>query len=220
MSNKGTSLIKSDEAAKNLADIQEPKNYVPSLKITYQTSEHFGEGKANLGDFFLSDQSLGGTIQVTAISYRYQAIALEQESKSFLESLVMGEGDVPFRETKEFKAFCTKHKDDTVDYGIDILLYLPEHNLFGVLFAKKKLLKGGLLILEKGGNGNLLSIKTIPKAWEKRKWYELEVTPMGKKINLPDETDDKVEIYENQIISSISENDNNKQSNNKSGRKR
>ena len=208
--NKDTSLIPKS-AESNLANIAEPTNYIPSIKVTYQTSVHFGEKKADLGDFFLEDQSLGNEIQVTAIAYRYQAIALTKESKSFIESLVMGEGAVPFRDSKEYLDFVKKHADDDVAYGIDILLYLPEYNLYGVIFCKKKLLKGGLLILKLAGKGNLVSIKTIPKSYEKLTWYELEITSLGKKIEIPD-SDKKVEIYESQIVQPLTKEEKKKES--------
>jgi len=207
--NKDTSLIPKS-AESNLANIAEPTNYVPSIKVTYKTSTHFPD-KAKLGDFFLEDQSLGSEMQITAIAYRYQAIALTKESKSFMESLVMGEGAVPFRESSEYLNFVKKHADDDVAYGIDILLYLPEYNLYGVLFCKKKLLKGGLLILKYAGKSNLVSIKTIPKNWEKLEWYELEVTPLGKKVETPD-SDKKVEIYESQIVQPLTETEKKKES--------
>lgn len=215
--NKDVSLVVNEQAQKNLADIAEPVNYVPSIKITYQTSDHFAEGKAKLGDFFLDDQSLGNEIHVTALAYRYQAIALKKESSGFLESLVMGEGSIPFRETPEYLAFIKKYKDDTISYGIDILVYLPEHNLYGVLFCKKKLLKGGLKILELAGNNKVVSIKTVEKNWETKKWYELAITPLGRKIEAPS-SEDKIEIYESQIITTMDKSD--KKSTDNSGRKR
>ena len=198
MKNENTSLIPK-EAQDNLKKMGAPTNYVPSIKITYAISPHFSEGKAKLGDFYFNDQSLSNEIKITALTYRYQAIALDSDSKRFIESLILGESAVPFRETEEYQKFIVKHKDDEVQDGFDILVYLPEYKMFGVIFCKKKLIKGGLQILELAGNGNVVSVKTIPKKWESLAWYELEVKPTNQKVATPDS--EKVEeIYKNQII--------------------
>lgn len=188
----------------NITTMTEATNFIPSIKVTYAISDHFAQGKAKLGDFFLDDQSLGAEIKATALGYRYQAIALEKEGANFVESLVLGESETPFRDRKEYKSFIEKNNQHDIQDGIDILLYLPDHGLFGVLFTKKKLAKGGLQILENAGGGHVVSIKTIKKEWKKFTWFELEVNPTGEKIKI-EHSEEKIEIYKNQIIETIKE---------------
>lgn len=196
---------KDSQAEKNLATLDIPSTYVPGIKVTYAISDHFIQKKAELGEFYYNNElALGNTMQVTALGYRYQAMAIDKASKEFSESLVLAESDTPFRERKEYAEFCENHKADDIRDGVDILLFLPERNLYGVLFAKKHLLKGGLQILEKASNGSIVQVKTIPKEWKKFKWYILEVIPTGNKVEVP-RIEETLEIYNSQVIEASSE---------------
>ena len=192
------SLITSDSRS-NLTAMAESVSFIPSIKITYAISTHFQEGKAKLGDFYLNEQSLGNTIKATALGYRYQAIAIDKNTKDFLESLVLGESSTPFRERNEYQEFCKKHSTDDVADGVDILLFLPEHNMFGVLFCKNKLAKGGYQILEKGALGNIVVIQTDKKEWKKLSWFELIITPTSESVEVP-QMDEKLTIYNSQVL--------------------
>jgi len=195
------------QASKNLQAMDTPTNYIPSLKITYAISEHFIQQKAKLGEFFYNNElALGTSIKASAVGYRYQVIARDKNSKDFVESLVLAESDTPFRMRDEYKDFCKQNvKHDIID-GVDILLFLPDHNLYCVLFCRKKLLKGGLQILEKGANGSIVKITTIPKSWKKLSWYVLEVQGLGEKVECPD-VDSKLEIYNSQTVEQSSTDD-------------
>ena len=185
-------------AESNLAAMDIPISYIPSLKITYKTSKHFEEGKAKLGDFFLNEQSLGSEIEVTALGYRYQAMARDKVTKEFQETLILAESKTPFRQRTEYIQFVKENerKCDIID-GIDVLLYLPKQNLFGVLFAKKKLQAGGLAILKVASEGKIAKIKTVPKEWKTFAWYVLNVVPTAEVV-LVEDAEEKLEIYTSQ----------------------
>ena len=208
MTEENTSLVPQDsKAEQNLQTMDTPTNYIPSIKITYAISEHFQQQKAKLGDFFYNnEQSLGNTIRATAIGYRYQVMAIDRETKDFLESMVLKESETPFRERKEYVDFCKQHVKDDIQDGVDILLFLPEFNLYGVLFCKKKLLNGGLQILKKAGNGNIVQIKTVKKDWKKLVWFILEVQGLGEKVETPD-IESKLEIYNAQTVEEAQKDD-------------
>lgn len=190
---------------KNLISMDTPTNYIPSIKLTYSSSEQFIQQKAKVGDFYYNNElTLGSSIKATALAYRYQVIAIDRESREFNGSLILGEHETPFREREEYVKFCQEHIDDIVEDGIDILLFLPENNLFAVLFAKKKLLKGGLSILQKGSNGNIVLVKSILKNWKKLNWLILEVNVTGEKVEVPN-IDEKLEIYNSQKAENITE---------------
>lgn len=187
--------IATTTAEKNLAAMDTPTTYIPGIKVTYGISEHFQQGKAKLGDFFYNNElSLGTSIVATAVGYRYQAMSIDKSSKDFVESLVLGESDTPFRQRPEYKAFCERNLTNDIIDGVDILLYLPEHNIYGVIFCKKKLLSGGLAILAKGSKGATVTINTVKKEWKKFVWFILDVKPTGKTVKV-DEADLKLEIY-------------------------
>ncbi len=198
---KDNALVpQNSQAQKNLQSLDIPTTYIPTIKVTYPISEHCMQQKANPGEFYYNNElSLGNTIQVTALGYRYQAMAIDKTTKEFVESLVLGENVTPFREREEYIAFCKSVFPADIQDGIDILLFLPEHNLFGVIFTKKKLLKGGLEILDKASDKKIVQVKTIPKNWKKFNWYILEVTPTGETVEIP-RIEETLEIYNSQTI--------------------
>jgi hypothetical protein len=174
------------------------ESYVPSLKITYALSDHFKQGKAKLGNFFLEDTDLGPSIKATALAWRYQFVALKDGE--FAGSLVVP-NTIDLENLwadSRVKDFTDKHGTD-VNHGIDILLYLPEQKVFAVLFCAKKLAKAAFPILENGGSGAVVSISTVAKEWKKFSWYELSVTPLAESVAVPPTSENAERTYLAQI---------------------
>lgn len=174
--------------------------YIPSIKITYGVSPHFLEGKAKLGDFFLDDQSLSPKLKVVVVGYRYQAMAITKSTKEFVENIICPEGDKPFRQRKEYIDFVAKHQKEGNDVtdGIDVMLFLPDYNVFGSFFGKKKTLSGVIKMLSLGGQGKVTHLETIKKEWRKFSWYELLVTDTGETISTIPHMEEKLLIYNSQ----------------------
>lgn len=199
ISNGDNSNLLSPNARKNLPMLVE-NTFVSPLKVTYKTSDHFAEGKAKLGDFFLEDVSLGSSIEAVALAYNYQVMALDHETKEFKESLILPESDIPFRDRTEYKNFVQKHAGEDIADGINVLVYLPNIQKFGSLFAKKKLLKGGLKLLELSNKTTICIIKTVEKTWAKNVWYVLDVTPTPNKVKEIEKLEDQLKIFNNQQV--------------------
>lgn len=194
-----TEAVPTEVAEQNLNAMSAPATFIPPIRITYALSKHFKEGKAKLGEFFYgNDLALGNTIKVTFIAYRYQAMAINKNSRDVEESLVLGEHAIAFRKRQEYINFCLNNKRHDIIDGIDLLLFLPEHNLFGVLFAKKHIYDGGLQIIRKASKGKIAQIKTKHQEYRSKEWYTLEVQGLDEIIEIPD-VEEKIEIYNNQI---------------------
>lgn len=198
-----TSLIK-PEHAKNVQSVKTPANFIPEIKITYKTSQHFGDGKAKLGDFFFEDTSLGQEISVVPIAYNYQAIARkrgEPGKGDFIDKLVLPESDLAFRDNPAYHEFSTKYNEADIEEGLLILLYLPDTNIFGVLFAKKFLAEGGFNILKSGGDYRVLKVKTEKQANKKqdRVWFTLSVSDTGRNLQNIENEEERVKIFTKSI---------------------
>lgn len=194
------SLITSEQ--KNALEMHSSSGFVPSIKITYALSQHFKDGKAKLGDFYLDETSLGGSIEATALNWRYQFVAIQQGE--FVESLVVP-NTIDLNnlwEDERVKAFKEKNSKCDINHGIDILLYLPKQDSFGVLFCSKKLAKAAFPILENADDGKIVKISTVKKEYKKFEWYELEVASTGGSVNVPS-PGAKTEVYLSQIVEEV-----------------
>ncbi len=202
----------SEEALVNLNSMAEPTTYIPSIRPTYTTSSQFKDSRAKFGDFWFEEQTFGNTIEATVVAYRYQAIGLKD--KEFQENLIMAESSIKFRECPEYLAFKERvmaWKDGALEDGVDLLLYLPEYKVFGVLFCKKKLYPGGLECLKKGTNGRLITIHGKRVDWKTFSWIVFVIGEKNERIEVPGNTGKKIEIYNSQIEKALSPEDKEKE---------
>jgi len=189
----------SEKNKENLTSMITDKSFIPGIKVTYKTSDQFVTQVAKLGDFFFDDQSLGGSIRGIALAYNYQVIALDSADKSFKDGLTLQESDTKFRDRKEYIEFCQRNAGDEIQDGINILTYLVDLEKFGSLFAKKKLLRGGLKFIEVSNKSRVCTIATVKKTWQKLEWYVLEVEPTKDILNV-DGVDEKLSIFNGQSV--------------------
>ena len=202
MSNELTITGASDAAISEMNDAGASTKFVPSLKITYGVSKHIGEDGSVPGDFFVDGKTLGKSITVCSLSYRFQAIAMTQDGE-FVESLVLtkaGKEDIRFKDREEYKRFMTANASNKVDDGFDQLLYIPETQQFGVFFFKKKLAKYAAPVMEGSKNGGLVNIKTVKKEWKSFSWYEVQPSQADGSVELPSNAQDVLNTYLAQAI--------------------
>jgi hypothetical protein len=185
---------------------QSSANYVPSIKVTYGISPHMGEDGAKPGDFFLDGKNLGSSPKMIPVGYRFQTVALDDDSGDFKESLILTKEkapDVRFKDRKEYLQFCKDNdtKDIKIIDGFDFLMYLPETNSFGVLFCSKHLAdkKAPSKINDCLNNGSVALINTVEQKWKKYTWYTLNVVVDDSTPELPEAAPKMLEIYYSQI---------------------
>jgi hypothetical protein len=186
-------------AKNNLSDMVTDKTFIPPIKVTYKTSDQFATQKAKLGDFFFEDQSLGSSIKAVALAYNYQVMALDSGDKSFKDGLTLPESDIKFRNRPEYVSFCQKNAGDDIVDGVNILTYLVDYEKFGSLFAKKKLLRGGLQFMEQSNKTTICTVTTVKKGFQKLEWYVLEVAITKDILNV-EGVDEKLAIFNGQSI--------------------
>jgi hypothetical protein len=182
----------------NLSAFTSTANFVPSIKICYSQSKVFKESKVKLGNWYIDETDLGNEIKVTALDYRIQFVALTKTG-DFKGSIVFGKNDEVHSDPK-YKAFVEQNKDNVVNDGIDILCYLPERNIFGVIFCSKKLKKAAMPILDNAGGGSVVTLRTRSNKYEKLEWYEVDVTPTADSVTVPDAAEDQLLTYKAQIV--------------------
>ncbi|MHA1790245.1 MAG: hypothetical protein ACTSXT_13615 [Candidatus Helarchaeota archaeon] len=125
------------------------KNFLDNLKLTYSSSDHFAERKAELGEFFFQDENLGHSINVYIPFYGYQILAMKDGGKSFGDCIVFPYTEKDYPENKKYKKFI---KDWTlpnvkIDQGIIFLVYIIEKEQCGAFFCKGTLLSAANKII-------------------------------------------------------------------------
>lgn len=167
--------------------------FIPPIKVTYQSSAAFGEGKAKVGDFFYNDCSLGNSIDVVYISHCYYSEAII--AQSWGDSIAFPKENLRWTQTQELLDFKNKHANaDKINTGLKILFYIPNLNSIGELFFKGMLagkshqMTGGISALIAGRSGKMINMTTrtepgnnvdAAKVKSKNKWCEIDVKYMG-----------------------------------------
>jgi len=219
MSQNGKEMIKTETTSlinqqqeKSIEQIKQPTSFIPSMSVTYKTSKAFEEGKAKIGDFYLEEQSLGTTISVVVLGYNYMCIA-RGETGEFIAKLILHPSDVSFRDNPQYIEFAKKHATDNLEEGVDILCFLPDHNLFGAFFAKKKLTEGGLEMLKMGGGQRILKVTTVKQTNKKETltWFTLSVNATPDTAETIKDKDEKLDVFKKSIVEDASEEENKSQ---------
>ena len=202
-----TSFLNENED-KSVAEIRTPPSFIPELKVTYKTSDHFAKGKAKLGEFFLDNQALGTKINVVLLDYRFQSIARkvkEPGKGSFVDKIILKRDGNSFYENPLYKEFKKKNEaqcGQEFEDGADLLLFLPDFNLFGALFGKKKLADGAYEILQKGGNKRVLNISTMHQQNKdaSRVWFTIDpVQATTTKLEKIEGEKERIEVFQKSI---------------------
>lgn len=176
--------------------------FIPNIKITYGVSGHVGEDGSQVGDFFLDGKTIGKSMVVHSLAYRFQALAIDKDDE-IIESIVLTKKDredIRFKDREEYKRFIYNNKSNKIVDGFDQLLFIPEINSFGVLFFKTKLAKASAPISNGSVNGGLVKLDTVKKEWKKYNWYEILVSHEEGTVILPENTEEILKIYFSQAI--------------------
>ena len=165
-------------------------DFIPYIKIISSNTKEFKAGKAKLGDFFCSNgTSLGSSIDVKYLSYRYK-ITVQDKTLQTIDSLIEGEGEIPFPERESYINFIKKYRGQKITDCVDLLLYLVDSGLFVVLQVKGKTRPTAYIMDSLGKSGSILNLTTKLVAPEKLSydWYEIEVVnknkPLDKEIEI------------------------------------
>lgn len=192
--------------ASNLFEIQEKEeessalkemsasDWIPRLSIGYATSDSVKHGKANLGDFVLSNEtSLGNKIKVVILSYRVHAAVVDKK-KNNIDShfYISRDYKEPLALHEEFQAFMNQPVGlgKEVQEGIDLFMYLPEHNSFAQLWCKKTLKRSANTCFAASRGGRVIEIATVMREnrARTRSWFELSTAQTGECVSGRGET--------------------------------
>lgn len=175
--------------------------FIPYIKIISSNTKEFKAGKAKLGDFFCSNgTSLGSSIDVRYLSYRYK-ITAQDKTLQTVDSLIEGEGDIPFPERESYIKFVQKYRGQKITDCVDLLLYSVDNGLFVILQVKGKTRPTAYIMDNLGKSGSILNITTKLIAPEKLSydWYEIEVVSKNKPLDKEIETTKALAYFTNTI---------------------
>jgi hypothetical protein len=174
-----------------------PINWIPSLAVCYPTHEAFKKGLAKLGEFILSGQtSLGNSLEVIVFDYRiHSRVKSTIDYKTILEFFVPSSYRGTLDDHEEYQAFIAQEcgKNEEIETGSDLFMYIPSQNTFATMFFKKTAAKDAEPIynLSKPG-ARVVRIHTVyvesPKN-KTRSWYNVCATPTNRAMvgsGLPD----------------------------------
>jgi hypothetical protein len=187
----------------------EGKDYLNSIKVTYTTSEAFKERKADVGDFFYREESMGNNIKVVPVAYAFQLICFTEEGE-FVDKLVLKDTGVAIKEREEYKEFHAKNgKGATrIKDGVLILLYLSDRKEFCEFFCSGGLLRGSIKLLDLADEEKEFNLFTVLVEKGKRTYVNLSCTETGKTFKLEDIEKAKMLLTDKEIVNDDEEKSN------------
>jgi hypothetical protein len=162
-----------------------PAAWIPALSIAYAVSDSFKKGIAKEGDFVLANQtSLGNSVEVICFDYRIHSIIFNTEETKFVDEFFIPstyKGKLASHEEYQKFLATTLKKDEEIQEGTDLFLYIPSQTAFATMFFKKMLARDAEPIYAASKPGGRLvklhTVQTISKKNAKRSWYNVICTP-------------------------------------------
>jgi hypothetical protein len=167
------------------------RTFLPTIAVCYLTSKAFETGIAKVGEFVFGGQtSLGKPAEFVVLDFRAH-VAQEKADYSFeTEEFHLSTDTRKLEDNPEFMALKNKKVEQgRIVSGMDMLLYSVSQNAVGVLFMKSSLAKFATPIINASIKdmklkGNKLSIDTVPKEKNGKKWYDLIIQDKGELVKI------------------------------------
>jgi hypothetical protein len=160
-------------------------SWVPSLSVAYGTSKAVKERRANIGDFVLAGQtSLGTSIKAVVCTYRLRAAVWNDKTKQYGDSCYhMHNNELSVKNDEQYNKFLNQalRAGEEIQSGTEFLLFLPEQNVFAIIFLKKTL-TSYIQPIWNCGPGRLIQLSTMLIKGKYNEWYGFDVIPLARAL--------------------------------------